>query len=111
MEPSGLAPRLNIIAIGASAGAVVVALVGLLAVFSPGGQLLAAPALLPLEWWLGRYTKRPLSLVFSLLGAVLLAETLLLALTIGGGNGASALGVGAALAGGVVFFFTSQRKE
>ncbi len=87
-------------------------LFSVLILFSFGGQVIVAPALLPAQWLIARHTRGKASLAFSVLGALLLAEVvwLILALVIGDG---AAVGLGIlvaaiGVAAGVAFFFTSR---
>jgi hypothetical protein len=89
-----------------------VGLLSILILFSFGGQLMVAPALLPMQWLLARHTDGWVSNVFSLLGALLIAEIVLLAAGLLFGESLVAAGAGAALgiAGAVVFYRTSGRR-
>ncbi|MCP3996139.1 MAG: hypothetical protein GY722_13930 [bacterium] len=97
-----LAIQLALIAIGAFS---------FLILFSFGGQLIVAPALLPVEWLIAHNTDGWVSRAFSLLGALLLAEVILLGvgLLLGESVAAALVGGAAGLMGAVVFYRTSGR--
>lgn len=79
--------------------------------FSFGGQLMVAPALLPMQWLLSRHTDGWVSKAFSLLGSLLFAEVVLLAAGVlfGESVAAATAGVLLGLAGAVAFYRTSRR--
>lgn len=56
------------------AGLVLVGGFSAVVLFSFGGQLIVAPALLPAQWLIARHTSGPTSVTFSVLGAALAAE-------------------------------------
>lgn len=78
--------------------------------FSFGGQLIVAPALLPVQWLVARNTDGWVARTFSLLGAALLTEVIYLGLlVVVGENPALAVaGAVAAIAAGGVFYRTSR---
>ncbi len=90
---------------------VAVGLFSVVILFSFGGQLIVAPALLPMQWLLARHTDGWVGKAFSLLGAVLLAEVLLLGigLLLGESVVAATIAGAVAIAGAVVFYTTSGR--
>ncbi len=94
-------------------GLLVVGGFSVLILFSFGGQVVVAPALLPAQWMIARDTSGWVSVLFSVLGAVLLAEVLYLgfALVVGESPVAVALGVPVAVAGGYLFYRTSRRRQ
>ena len=59
-----------------------------LMLFSFGGQIAVAPALLPAQWFIARNTPGAASMVFSVLGALLTAEVFWIGLAITVGDGA-----------------------
>ena len=91
---------------------VVVGLFSIVILFSFGGQLMVAPALLPMQWLLARHTDGWVSKAFALLGALLLAEVVLLTVGLLFVESVVAAGAGASLgiAGAVVFYRTSGRR-
>ena len=96
----------------AQLGLLVVGGFSLLILFSFGGQLVVAPALLPAQWLIARHTLGTVSIAFSVLGALLVAEVtwLVMALVIGDGV-FDILGVllaVLAVAAGLVFFRSSR---
>ncbi len=96
----------------AQLGLLVVGGFSVVILFSFGGQLVVAPALLPAQWLISRHTFGTVSLAFSLLGALLMTEVtwLVMALVIGDGVFAIAgvLLVVLAVGAGLVFFRTSR---
>lgn len=95
-------------------GLLMVGGLSLLILFSFGGQVVVAPALLPAQWLIARNTSGWISMAFSILGAVLIAEVawLALALALSVGEGGSLVigvaGLVLAVGSGVVFFRTSR---
>jgi hypothetical protein len=81
-----------------------------LTLFSSGGQLVVAPVLLPVQWLIARSTSGWASRSFSILGALLLAEVVLVGPTLLIGESPAALVVGLllAVAGAVIFYRTSR---
>ena len=86
--------------------------------FSFGGQVMVAPALLPAQWLIAHHTSGRISMAFSILGAVLAAEVawLVLALAVApvAEGGSLAIGLVAsvfAIGLGVLFFWTSRPSE
>jgi hypothetical protein len=81
--------------------------------FSFGGQLVVAPALLPAQWIIARDTYGWVSKTFSVLGALLLAEVtyLIFALVFGEVPVTVVIGVPVALAAGFGFYRTSHRAN
>jgi len=94
-------------------GLLIVGGLSVLILFSFGGQVVVAPALLPAQWMIARDTSGWVSVMFSVLGAVLLAEVLYLgfALVVGETAIAVAIGVPVALLGGFLFYRTSQKRR
>ena len=91
-------------------GLLIIGSFSVLILFSFGGQVIVAPALLPAQWMIARDTSGMVSTVFSVLGAALLAEVVYLgfALIVGGNPATVAVGVPLALAAGYLFYRTSQ---
>lgn len=95
-----------------SVALMVLAVFSVLMLFSFGGQVNVAPALLPAQWLIARHTRAATSMAFSVLGAALAAEATWMALAVVLGEGASVWVGGLVLAGGLVagflFFETSR---
>lgn len=93
-------------------GLLVVAGFSVVILFSFGGQLIVAPALIPAQWVIARRTSGRISMAFSILGAVLVAEVVWLILGLAIGDGAVlVLGIGAmalGIAASVGFFYSSR---
>jgi hypothetical protein len=95
-------------------GLLIVGGFSVLILFSFGGQVIVAPALLPAQWLIARNTGGRISMAFSILGAVLVAEVawLAFALAVAGEEGGSLVvglvGLAVAVGGGVLFFRTSR---
>jgi len=93
-------------------GLLVVAGFSVVILFSFGGQLIVAPALLPAQWVIARHARGYISMAFSILGAVLVAEVVWLILGLAIGDGAVfLLGIGAMVLGvaaGLGFFYSSR---
>lgn len=96
----------------ASTALLVVAIFSALMLFSFGGQIVVAPALLPAQWLIARHTGGSASMTFSVLGGLLTAELvwIVLAVVLGGTMSlpSGALVVSSGLAAGFVFFKTSR---
>ena len=96
----------------ASAALMVLAVFSALMLFSFGGQIVVAPALLPAQWLIARHTRGAISMAFSSLGALLAAEVTWIALAGSFGSGASLVAGGLVVATGLVvgfiFFRTSR---
>lgn len=96
----------------ASAALMTLAVVSALMLFSFGGQIVVAPALLPAQWLIARHTREAISMAFSSLGALLAAEVTWILLVGSFGSGASLVAGGLAVAAGpvvgFVFFKTSR---
>jgi hypothetical protein len=95
-----------------STALLVVAIFSALMLFSFGGQIIVAPALLPAQWLIARHTKGTASMMFSVLGGLLAAELVWIALAVVLGGTVSLLSgilvVVAGLAAGFLFFRTSR---
>lgn len=98
-----------------STALLVVAIFSALMLFSFGGQLIVAPALLPAQWLIARHTGGAASMTFSVLGGLLAAELVWIVLAVVLGGEVSLLGgalvVTAGLAAGFVFFRTSRPRR
>lgn len=90
----------------------VVGLFSAVMLISFGGQVIVAPALLPVQWVIARHTSGWVSMAFSVLGALLTAEVIWLgwALLVGDRTAALIGGSVVALAWGAVFFRISRPK-
>lgn len=95
----------------------VVGAFSILILFSFGGQVIVAPALLPAQWLIARNAVGAVSVAFSVLGALLVAEVAWLAFALAlpvaeAGSLATAL-VGLVLAAGlgVLFYWTSRPRR
>lgn len=95
-------------------GLLVVGIFSVLILFSFGGQVIVAPALLPAQWIIARHTSGWVSTSFAMVGALLLVEVVWLLLALVIGDAASiAMGLVAvvvAIGAGIVFFNTSRRR-
>ena len=94
---------------------VVLAVFSALMLFSFGGQLIVAPFLIPAQWLIARRTQGTTSIVFSVLGALLVGELVWIVLAIIVGEGATAM-VGAliflaGLGAGFLFFRASRPRR
>jgi len=87
--------------------------VSFIILFSFGGQVVVAPALLPAQWLVARSTSGWVSKTFSILGVFLLLEVVPLAVVILVGESAPVWigGVVVAAMGGAAFYRTSQATE
>ncbi len=93
-------------------GLIAIGVFSFVMLFSLGGQLIVAPALLPMQWLVARNTDGWVSRAFSLLGAALLAEVLYLGLLVVAGGGlAVVIAATVAIAAGVVFYRTSCHRS
>ena len=112
MEHSSIADMAGWRALTIQVALVVIGAFSVLILFSFGGQLIVAPALLPVQWFVAHNTDGWVSKAFSLLGAMLLAEVLLLGmgLLLGETVAAALIGGVLGLAGGVTFYRTSRRR-
>jgi hypothetical protein len=83
-----------------------------LVLVSFGSQVIVAPALLPAQWLIARHTGAATSMVFSVFGALLIAEVTWIALGLAYGESATpsvgGLIAAAGLGVGIVFFTTSR---
>lgn len=81
--------------------------------FSFGGQVVVAPALLPAQWMIARDTSGWVSTTFAVLGALLTAEVVYLvsALIFGENPVTVAMGVPVALGAGLLFYRSSRRTR
>jgi hypothetical protein len=81
-----------------------------LILFSFGGQVIVAPALLPIQWLVARHTAGWVSRTFSVLGALLTTEVIWLGWALVAGDGVVALigGIVVAVGAGVVFYRISR---
>jgi hypothetical protein len=98
-------------------GLLIVVGFSVLILFSFGGQVIVAPALLPAQWIIARKTSGRISMAVSTLGAVLVAEVAWLAFALslpveeGGSFAIGLVGLVLAVGSGVVFFRTSRPRE
>ncbi len=94
-------------------GLLIVGTFSVLILFSFGGQVVVAPALLPAQWIIARDTSGWVSTTFSALGAVLTAEVvyLVFALVFGENPVTVAMGVPVALGFGLLFYRSSRRTR
>ena len=92
-------------------GLLIVGSFSVLILFSFGGQVVVAPALLPAQWMIARDTSGWISTVFSALGAMLTAEMvyLVFALILGENPVTVALGAPLAVGAGFLFYRSSHR--
>lgn len=95
------------------AGLLILGVFSVLILFSFGGQVVVAPALLPAQWMIARDATGWVSVAFSILGAILAAEFvyLVLALIVGETPTTVVIGAPAALAAGVAFYLSSRRAQ
>ena len=112
MEHSTIADMAGWRSLAVQVALVAIGLLSVVILFSFGGQLIVAPALLPMQWLLARHTDGWVSKAFALLGALLFAEVLLLGIGLLIGESviaattAGAVGITAA----IVFYTTSRRR-
>ena len=96
----------------ASTTLLIVAIFSALMLFSFGGQIIVAPALLPAQWLIARHTTGAASMTFSVLGGLLAAELVWIVLAVLLDGAVSLLSgvllVTAGLAAGFWFFRTSR---
>lgn len=94
-------------------GLLLVGAFSVLILFSFGGQVVVAPALLPAQWMIARDTSGWVSTAFAALGAVLTAEVvyLVFALIVGESPVTVAMGVPVALGAGFLFYRSSHRAR
>ena len=93
---------------------VLIAAFSALILFSFGGQVIVAPALLPAQWLIARNMRGAISMVFSVLGALLAAEVAWIALALVAGDGAPPVLVGLLLVAGLgvgLLFFKASRPR
>ena len=100
MEHSTIADMAGWRSLAVQLALVAIGLLSVVILFSFGGQLIVAPALLPMQWLLARHTDGWVSKAFALLGALLFAESVIAATTAG------AVGITTA----IVFYTTSRRR-
>lgn len=112
MEHSSVADMAGWRSLASQLALVLIGLLSIVILFSFGGQLVVAPALLPTQWLLSRHTDGWVSRAFGLLGALLVAEVLLLVAGLAFGETLIAATTGAVLgiAGAVVFYRTGRRE-
>ena len=95
-------------------GLLLTAAFSIVVLFSFGGQVMVAPALLPIQWLVARHTRGFVSVLFSVLGGLLAAEVAWIALAVVIGEDVSAFLVAtilaAGLAAGWVFFKISRPR-
>ncbi len=93
----------------AEAGLLAIGGFSVLILFSFGGQLIVAPVLLPMQWLIARNTSGWASRAFSILGALLLVEVVLVGPTLLIGESRAAVAAGLFLAVGctAIFYRTS----
>ncbi|MEA2001939.1 MAG: hypothetical protein U9N84_08660 [Actinomycetota bacterium] len=91
-------------------GLLVLGAFSILILFSFGGQVIVAPVLLPVQWLIARNVSGGASRSFSILGALLLAEVVLVGSTLLIGERPAGVIVGLLLAVGAaaIFYRTSQ---
>ena len=94
-------------------GLLVVGGFSVIILFSFGGQVVVAPALLPAQWIIARDTTGWISIGFSILGALLTAEVvyLVFALIVGETPLSLVVGIPLALACAALFYRTSRRRS
>ena len=98
-------------------GLLVVGAFSILILFSFGGQVIVAPALLPAQWMIARNTTGPLSMSFSILGALLVAEVGWLAMALAlpvaedGSLVVGLVGLVIAVGIGVLFYWSSRPRR
>lgn len=92
-------------------GLVAVGALSVVTLFSLGGQLVVAPALLPVQWLLARHTDAWVAKSFAILGALLAFEVvfLVVALLLGDGGNAALSGTALGLVAAIAFFRTADR--
>ncbi len=99
------------VAVVASAGLAVILAFSCVILVSFGGQVIVAPALLPVQWLVARATSGWVSRTFAVLGGLLLLEVVPLGgAVLLGGDGAIVwiAGFVVAIAGAAAFYRTSQ---
>ncbi len=112
MEHSSLVDLSGWRALAIQIGLVAVGALSFVILFSFGGQLVAAPGLLPVQWLLARNTDGWVARAFAILGSLLVLEVVFLAVALAIGDGVVAVGTGfvLGLAGASVFFVTAERS-
>ena len=92
-------------------GLVAVGALSVVILFSFGGQLVVAPALLPVQWLLARHTDGWVARAFAVLGTLLAFEVVFLvtALLLGDGGRAALSGTALGLVAAIAFFRTADR--
>ena len=112
MEHSSIADMTGWRSLAIQVGLGAVGVFSFVILFSFGGQLIVAPALLPVQWLLARHTDGWVASAFSILGALLVFEVLLVGagLVLGDNGGAVVAGTGLGLLGAIVFFRTSRER-
>lgn len=110
MEHSTIADMAGWRSLAIQVALVAVGLFSIAILFSFGGQLMVAPALLPMQWLLARHTDGWVGKAFAVLGSLLVAEVVLLTagLLFEESAVAAAPGVALGIAGAVVFYRTSR---
>lgn len=99
-------------ALAIQVGLVATGLFSFVILFSYGGQLIVAPALLPVQWLISRHSDGWVATVFSILGSLLAFEVLLAGAVLLLGDSVAVVVSGAVLglAGGLVFYRTSRDR-
>ena len=113
MEHSTIADLSGFRALAVQIGLVVVGMFSFVILFSFGGQLVVAPGLLPAQWLLARHTDGWVATSFSVLGALLVFEVVLigLPLVLGDSPAAVVVGVTFGLLAGIGFYRTSRAES
>ncbi len=75
-------------------GLLVVSVFSVMILFSRGSQLVVAPALLPAQWLIARHSRGMVSLVFRILGGLLVVEVVWLTFALLTSNGTALVGLG-----------------
>jgi hypothetical protein len=113
MEHSTIADMAGWRSLAIQLGLAAVGVFSFVMLFSFGGQLIVAPALLPVQWLVARNTDGWVAKAFSLLGSALLAEVVYLGVLVMIGESLAIvlLGAAVALAAAAVFYRTSQDRR
>ncbi len=110
MEQSSLVDLAGIRALAVQFTLAGIAVLSIAALFSFGGQLVAAPALLPVQWFLARHTDSWVATSFAVLGGLLTAEVMLIGFVMLVGDGVTTvlLGVVVGSAAGLTFYRSAK---